>query len=111
MAVGRTQPVLRKYLGALKDTTAVRLAIVNGDYKVMADSHCTQSALIILSYNSNWTSQLSRPQTMLSIHQRRSTSEVMGYPVPQAEVLVQTLNCILSLNFHCLMKTQLLYRN
>ncbi|CAD6337502.1 unnamed protein product [Miscanthus lutarioriparius] len=33
MAVGGTQPVLRKYLGALKDTTTVSLAKVNSDYK------------------------------------------------------------------------------
>ncbi|XP_062233478.1 putative clathrin assembly protein At5g35200 [Phragmites australis] len=33
MAVGGTQPTLRKYLGALKDTTAVSLAKVNSDYK------------------------------------------------------------------------------
>jgi len=34
MAVGGTQPTLRKYLGALKDTTTVSLAKVNSDYKV-----------------------------------------------------------------------------
>jgi hypothetical protein len=34
MAVGGTQPALRKYLGALKDTTTVSLAKVNSDYKV-----------------------------------------------------------------------------
>ncbi|KAF8698062.1 hypothetical protein HU200_035575 [Digitaria exilis] len=33
MAVGGTQPTLRKYLGALKDTTTVSLAKVNSDYK------------------------------------------------------------------------------
>jgi hypothetical protein len=38
MAVGGTQPVLRKYLGALKDTTTVSLAKVNSDYKVTACS-------------------------------------------------------------------------
>lgn len=38
MAVGGTQPTLRKYLGALKDTTTVSLAKVNSDYKVNAFS-------------------------------------------------------------------------
>ncbi|KAL6898056.1 hypothetical protein ACP4OV_006652 [Aristida adscensionis] len=33
MAIGGTQPTLRKYLGALKDTTTVSLAKVNSDYK------------------------------------------------------------------------------
>jgi clathrin coat assembly protein AP180 len=38
MAVGGTQLTLRKYLGALKDTTTVSLAKVNSDYKVKAFS-------------------------------------------------------------------------
>ena len=38
MDAGGTQPVLRKYLGALKDTTTVSLAKVNSDYKVTACS-------------------------------------------------------------------------
>jgi hypothetical protein len=33
MAGGGTQQSLRKYLGALKDTTTVSLAKVNSDYK------------------------------------------------------------------------------
>jgi hypothetical protein len=89
MAVGGTQPTLRKYLGALKDTTTVSLAKVNSDYKVktififhlykfgrfqfLTDLHCTRCALDILFWNRIWTLQLSRPLTMLSVHQRRST--------------------------------------
>jgi hypothetical protein len=34
MAGGGSQQSLRKYLGALKDTTTVSLAKVNSDYKV-----------------------------------------------------------------------------
>jgi len=38
MAGGGTQTSLRKYLGAVKDTTTVTLAKVNSDYKVKDSS-------------------------------------------------------------------------
>jgi hypothetical protein len=90
MAVGGTQPTLRKYLGALKDTTTVSLAKVNSDYKVktffmnhlnnfrkVSSSNRPSVHLLrtyhSLLYNRIWTLQSLRPRTMLSVHQRRST--------------------------------------
>lgn len=34
MAGGNSEPTLRKYIGAIKDSTTVTLAKVNSDYKV-----------------------------------------------------------------------------
>ena len=38
MSGGGSQPTLRKYLGAIKDSTTVGLAKVNSDYKVRSYS-------------------------------------------------------------------------
>lgn len=59
MAVGGTQPVLRKYLGALKDTTTVSLAKVNSDYKVKAFS-CS----LCIVFGSLWTYHSSLQQEL-----------------------------------------------
>jgi hypothetical protein len=54
MAVGGTQPALRKYLGALKDTTTVSLAKVNSDYKVKALSISHVHTFIALAADSSF---------------------------------------------------------
>jgi hypothetical protein len=61
MVVGGTQPTLRKYLGALKDTTTVSLAKVNSDYKVKAFSWFLRVTLKIFMFGHS-------PCLLLSYH-------------------------------------------
>jgi hypothetical protein len=79
MASGGTS--IRRYVGAIKDSTTVGIAKVNSDYKVTTTmSHVQVRFYQIVSHhfgiplrNSEWTSPLSGPPTMPRVPQRRST--------------------------------------